>query len=62
MLEQLHASERQNAALKAKLQAAHQQREVAAQTAMEKERQLQAALVHLGAAQVRVALCTRYLV
>jgi hypothetical protein len=53
MLEQLHASERQNAALKSKLQAAQQQKEVAAQTALEKEKALQAALVHLGAAQVQ---------
>jgi hypothetical protein len=58
MLEQLHASERQNAVLKAKLQAAQQQKEVAAQTALEKEKQLQAALVHLGAAQVRNTQCT----
>lgn len=53
MLEQLRASERQNGILKKKLEVSQEQREEFLQVAVDKEKQLQAALVHLGVAQVR---------
>lgn len=54
MLEQLHSSERQNAALKKKLEVSQQQKDEFMQVAVDKEKALQAALVHLNVAQVHI--------
>lgn len=52
MQEQLQAAVRQNAALKERLGQAETHREEFKELAMDREKKLQAALVHLGAAQV----------
>lgn len=52
MLEQLRTSERQNSALKKKLEVSQQQKDEFIQVAVDKEKQLQSSLVHLSVAQV----------
>ena len=52
LTEQVHNAEKQNSILKRKLQVAHQQKEQYLQEAVDKEKQLQLALVHITASQV----------